>query len=164
MAPQQRQYPVLRLDFPAQNAAQLGKADKALQQMGLTVEVPHGGKDRMQRFVGRISQKTGALPQQLDRQAVEAKLLFRKAGEKAPLQKLGGVGRDRPHLPQYPQGVAGIRCDISCRKQRKGKRLIAGNGGGAFFFCVAFKNAAEKAVKATIVKIDHLIHSGATSL
>lgn len=40
MAPQQRQYPVLRLDFPAQNAAQLGKADKALQQMGLTVEVP----------------------------------------------------------------------------------------------------------------------------
>ena len=44
MAPQQRQYPVLRLDFPAQNAAQLGKADKALQQMGLTVEVPHGGK------------------------------------------------------------------------------------------------------------------------
>ena len=59
MAPQQRQYPVLRLDLSAQNAAQLGKADKALQQMGLTVEVPHGGKDRMQRFVGRISQKAG---------------------------------------------------------------------------------------------------------
>ena len=50
---QQRQDPVFRFDLPAQHAAQVGKADKALQQVDPAVEVA----DRYSSLSGRQVRK-----------------------------------------------------------------------------------------------------------
>ena len=54
---QKWKHAVFRFDLAAQYAAQFGKTDKPFQQMGLAVEMPHGGKDRGECFVGNVTQK-----------------------------------------------------------------------------------------------------------
>ena len=84
MAPENGQHPVFWFNLAAQHAAQLRKANEALQQVGFPVEMPDGRRHRMQRFIGKIPQKAGALPQKLCHQPVNADLLVLHAGEVAP--------------------------------------------------------------------------------
>ena len=49
--PQQGKHPVLGLDLSAQNAAQVGKAGKSLEQVRLRIQVPHRLGHRIERFI-----------------------------------------------------------------------------------------------------------------
>jgi len=51
MGPQQGQDPVLGLDLTAQDPAQVREADKPLQQVGLSVQVPDGGGHRVECLI-----------------------------------------------------------------------------------------------------------------
>lgn len=51
VAPQQGKHPVLGLDLSAQNAAQIGKAGKSLEQVRLRIQVPHRFGHRVERFI-----------------------------------------------------------------------------------------------------------------
>ena len=60
MAAQQGQDAVFRFDLPAQDAAQIGKAHKALENMDLALQVAHGPEYRIDGRMGTIPQKARA--------------------------------------------------------------------------------------------------------
>ena len=64
MAAQQGQDAVFRFDLPAQDAAQIGKAHKALENMGLALQVAHGPEHRIDSRMGTVPQKARAFFQQ----------------------------------------------------------------------------------------------------
>ena len=61
---QKRQNAVFRFDLPAQDAAQIGKAHKALENMGLALQVAHGPEHRIDSRMGTVPQKARAFFQQ----------------------------------------------------------------------------------------------------
>ena len=63
MAPQQREYTVFRFDLRGQDATVVREADKALQKMSLTVEVPDGLENRVQGLIREIMEEGGAFLQ-----------------------------------------------------------------------------------------------------
>ena len=50
MAAQQRKHPIFWLNFPAQHATEVGKADEAFQQVRLSVQMPHCLRHGIQRL------------------------------------------------------------------------------------------------------------------
>ena len=61
VAAQKGKYPVFRSDLTAQNTAQLGKTDKAFQQMRFSLEMTDCLENRIERIIGRIFQEAGAV-------------------------------------------------------------------------------------------------------
>ena len=132
--------------------------------MGFAVEMPDGCRYRMKRLVGKVPQKTGTFPQQLYHQPVQADLAFLHAGEKPPTYQLLSVGGELVQFSQDPSGVAAVGADCPDGKQNRRRVLIVGNGGEDFFVGVAVKNAAEKALEAAVIGVDHFVHRAPSDL
>ena len=158
VAPQQGEHSVFGPDLPAQHAAQLGEADKALELVGLAVKVTDGGGHRVQRLVREISQETGPLPQQLDHQAVEVDLLVRQTGEIPLSQQLCCKGRTLYDFSEHSVGALPICGDRPGGKQCGEGVLLQADGGGDLLAGVAFKDAGEEALEASVVIIDQIVH------
>ena len=116
VAPQQRQDPIFRFDLSAQYAAQVGKADKAFQQVDLAVEVADSPQHGIQRFIGKVPQKARSLPQQFYHQPVQIQFLVRQAGKETFLQQLGCVGRTLYNFSIDTVGVFPVCENMTGRK------------------------------------------------
>ena len=160
VAAQQGQYPVFGSDLSAKDAAQLGKADEALQKVGLTVEVLYRLGHRVECLIGKVPQKAGPLPQQLGYQPVKIQLFFRQAGEKTPAYQICAHRGADGQLPQHPPGVVRVCGDRPNGKQRRRKVLIAADCGGDFFVAVALENAAEESLKAAVITVSDILGHG----
>ena len=55
MGPQQRQNTIFRLDFTTQDPTKFREADKALEKMGFTVQMPNRRGNGIEGFIGKIS-------------------------------------------------------------------------------------------------------------
>jgi hypothetical protein len=126
--------------------------------MGFAVEMPDGCRYRMKRLVGKVPQKAGTLLQQLHHQPIQANLTVLHAGEKSPAHQFLPVGGELVQLSQDAPGVTAVGLYRPDGKQNRRRVLIVGNGGEDFFVGVAVKNAAEKALEAAVIGVDHFVH------
>lgn len=79
VVPQQRQHAVFRLDLRAEDAVELGKAEKAAQLFRFSVEVAHSFEQRQVGFIAQTRQKRRSLTVKRRDEAVDRQFLIRHA-------------------------------------------------------------------------------------
>ena len=165
VAAQDREHTVFRFDLRAEYAVKVGKAGEAAELLDLARKLPHGLEQRQIGVVAQAREQRRALAVKFDDEAVNGHLLVGKAGEKRAAQEGADFRTSLVEAAVDALRVGAVRHDRANFKKGGLVVPIAQNRGGAFFFCVAFKHAAEEPFKAAVVLIDDLApcHSGLLS-
>ena len=158
MLPQQRQHLIFRVDDRAQHGAALFKADEFKISGGLGAHPAHQPEGGSHILITQHGQHPRPLFKTAPGQTQQNQFLAALAGQKPGIHPFAHLPAQSGQPHRHPGGTGHVGGDVPAAKQRQLSLLRRQNRRREFLFGVAFKNAAQKTGKASVITVSDVCH------